>query len=119
VQFGGSEAAMWRRPGYGETLAAIDPEIRERHTAPGVPAGFSDAIGWLVTTSDDPSSDGGAAPQWAVTFAVDGTDAVAERAAELGGTVVVAPFDSGPTRLAVLRDPQGATFSISTYAPAG
>jgi hypothetical protein len=31
--------------------------------------------------------------------------------------VLAAPFDAGPTRIAVLRDPQGATFSISTYAP--
>ncbi|MGH2943398.1 MAG: VOC family protein [Solirubrobacteraceae bacterium] len=52
-----------------------------------------------------------------MTFAVDGTDAAAERAVQLGGTVVVAPFDAGPTRVAVLADPQGATFSISTYAP--
>jgi predicted enzyme related to lactoylglutathione lyase len=53
-----------------------------------------------------------------VTFAVDGTDAAAERARELGGTIVAAPVDAGPTRVAVLRDPQGATFSVSTYTPA-
>jgi hypothetical protein len=30
----------------------------------------------------------------------------------------VAPFDAGPTRVAILRDPQGATFAVSTYAAA-
>jgi predicted enzyme related to lactoylglutathione lyase len=56
-------------------------------------------------------------PHWAVTFAVDGTDEAAARAAELGGMAVVAPFDAGPARVAVLRDPQGAMFSVSTYTP--
>jgi predicted enzyme related to lactoylglutathione lyase len=118
VQFGELEATMWRRPGYGEALAQLDPGIRERHAQAGAPEGFTDAIGWLLQMSDEQLS-AGAAPHWAVTFAVDGTDAAAGRAAELGATVVVAPFDAGPTRVAVLRDPQGATFSISTYAPAG
>ncbi len=52
-----------------------------------------------------------------MTFAVEDTDAVAARAAELGGTVVVAPYDAGPVREAVLRDPQGARFSVSRYSP--
>jgi predicted enzyme related to lactoylglutathione lyase len=32
------------------------------------------------------------AAHWSLTFAVDDADAVAEKAAELGGTVLVAPF---------------------------
>ena len=39
---------MVRRPGYGDVLAAHDPEIRRRHAEAGVPAGFSDAIGWML-----------------------------------------------------------------------
>ncbi|MDP2710733.1 MAG: VOC family protein [Solirubrobacteraceae bacterium] len=116
VQFGELEAVMWRRPGYGDALAPLDPGIRDRHDDAGVPVGFADAIGWLMEMTSDEFPDD-APPHWAVTFAVDGTDEVADRAAQLGGTVVVAPFDIGPTRLATLRDPQGATFSVSSYAP--
>jgi predicted enzyme related to lactoylglutathione lyase len=116
VGFGESTATMWRRPGYADALEEIDPGIRERHAEGGAPEGFSDAIGWMLELTGDEFADDIPA-HWAVTFAVDGTDAVAARAAELGGTVVVAPFDAGPTRVAIVRDPQGATFSISTYAP--
>ena len=112
MQFGSARATMWRRPGYGDVLAQRDPDIRGRQAAAGAPAGFEDAIGWLMPLASD---DG--APHWAVTFAVDGTDAVAERAAELGATVLAAPYDAGPTRVAELRDPQGAPFAVSTYAP--
>ncbi len=113
LEFGSARATMWRRPGYGDVLAAADPDIRRRQAAAGAPAGFEDAIGWLIALADDEP-----APIWAVTFAVDGTDAVAERAAELGATILAAPFDAGPTRIANLRDPQGAPFTVSTYAPA-
>jgi uncharacterized protein len=102
---------MWRVPGYGDVLAERDPEFRARHAEAGVPAGFSDAVAWLVPLSGD------APPHWSVTFAVDDTDAVAERAAALGGTVLVPPYDQGPVRVASLRDPQGAEFSVSRYAP--
>jgi Glyoxalase-like domain len=47
---------------------------------------------------------------WGVTFAVDDADAVAKKASELGGTVVVPPFDAPWVRMTVLTDPQGATF---------
>lgn len=114
VRFGASEATMWRLPGYGEALERIDPGVRERHADAGAPAGFSDAIGWLLELTPN---EGDVPPHWAVTFAVDGTDAIAERASALGGVIVTPPFDAGPTRLAALRDPQGATFSVSAYTP--
>jgi predicted enzyme related to lactoylglutathione lyase len=117
VSFGEHHATMWRRPGYADALEEIDPGIRERHAGGGAPEGFSDAVGWMLEMNGDQFPDDVPA-HWAVTFAVDGTDAVADRAAELGGTVLTAPVDAGPTRLAVLRDPQGAVFSVSTYAPA-
>jgi uncharacterized protein len=100
---------MWRLPGYGDALAEIDPEIRLRHAEAGAPEGFSDAIGWLVPAAGDEPS------RWSVTFAVDDADAIADRAAELGGTATVPPFDAGPARIAVLRDPQGAQFTVSRY----
>jgi predicted enzyme related to lactoylglutathione lyase len=54
---------------------------------------------------------------WSVTFAVDDADATAERAAKLGGTIDAPPFDAGPTRVAVVTDPQGARLSVSKYDP--
>jgi uncharacterized protein len=55
--------------------------------------------------------------RWSVDFWVTDADELATRAPELGGSVVVPPFDSIPKRQAVLADPFGAAFSVST-APA-
>ena len=52
--------------------------------------------------------------RWSVDFWVTDADAVAARAPELGGSVVVAPFDSVPKRQAVVADPDGAVLSVST-----
>lgn len=101
-------ATMWRRPGYGDILAADDPDLRRRHAEPGVPAGFSDAVGWMQE---------GAQPRWSVTFSIDDADGGAAKAAELGGAVIAPPFDAGPVRMAVLSDPAGATFTVSRYDP--
>jgi hypothetical protein len=54
---------------------------------------------------------------WGVTFAVDDADAIAARAAELGGGVVVPPFDAPWVRMTVITDPQGATFTASKFVP--
>jgi predicted enzyme related to lactoylglutathione lyase len=56
--------------------------------------------------------------QWTVNFWVDDADATAARAPELGGTVLAGPFDSAISRDAVIADPCGAVFSVST-APTG
>jgi predicted enzyme related to lactoylglutathione lyase len=56
-------------------------------------------------------------PHWSVTFAVDDTDAIARRTAELGGKIVVPPFDVEVVRIAVLSDPQGAVFSVNKFQP--
>ena len=42
---------------------------------------------------------------------------MAARAAELGGKVVVAPFDAPWVRTTVIADPQGATFIASKFVP--
>ena len=109
VRFGEATATMWRRPGYGDALELRDPGIRDRHEQTGAPAGFTDAVGWLLER-EGPS-------RWHVTFSVEDADASAERAAELGGEVVVPPYDAGPVRLAQVRDPQGAEFTVSRYDP--
>jgi uncharacterized protein len=115
MDFGGSLYGMWRMPGYGDFLAAYEPGLRERQSEQGAPPGFEDAIAWMVPTASDSAAEELA--HWSVTFAVDDADAVADRAAQLGGTVVVPPYDVPPVRVAVLRDPQGAVFSVSRYDP--
>jgi uncharacterized protein len=100
-------ATMWRRPGYGESLEQRDPGVRARHEEAGAPAGFTDAIAWLI---EDPGPS-----RWNVTFSVDDTDAAAARADELGGEVVVPPYDAGPVRIAQVKDPAGVAFTISVY----
>ncbi len=50
-----------------------------------------------------------------MTFAVADADATASTAAELGGTVAVAPFDAPWVRMTVITDPQGATFIASQF----
>jgi predicted enzyme related to lactoylglutathione lyase len=54
---------------------------------------------------------------WMVYFAVDDCDAAATRVAELGGTVVTSPTDVPPGKFAVVKDPQGAVFSIIALHP--
>ena len=54
---------------------------------------------------------------WHVYFATADADATAAKATGLGGSVLVPPFDTPVGRIAVLRDPQGAVFSI--LQPAG
>jgi uncharacterized protein len=116
IEEGGTSFAMWRVPGYGDHLAERDPELRTRHAEFGAPGGFEDAVAWLVPMTSDQFPD--AVPShWSITFAVDDADAVADRAAELGGKITVPPFDAPPVRSAVLSDPQGAAFSVSKFDP--
>jgi uncharacterized protein len=56
--------------------------------------------------------------RWSVDFWVVDVDALADRVPELGGSVLLAPFDSIPTRQALLADPFGGVFSVTT-APGG
>ncbi|MGH9222764.1 MAG: VOC family protein [Acidimicrobiales bacterium] len=117
VSFGEAEGTMWRLPGYADFLERFDPDLRRRHTEFGAPEGFSDAIGWVMSLDPD-QAETGVPPHWSVTFAVDDADAVAARCTESGGAVVVPPVDAGPVRTVVLRDPQGAVFSVNRFDPA-
>ena len=112
VDFGSTRSIMVRLPGYADFLEQYDPGIRQRHADFGAPPGFSECIAWI-----QPLDDGDASPRWNVTFTVDDTDAVAARSRELGGTVLVDPFDIPPVRSAVIRDPQGAVFTANSFDP--
>ncbi len=102
---------VWRQPGYGDFLERSDPDLRGRLKDFGAPEGFEDAVAWLVpATGDEP-------PHWSVTFSVDDADAIAGRAKELGGQVLVAPFDTEWVRMAVLSDPAGAVFTAGQFTP--
>ena len=56
-------------------------------------------------------------PHWMPYFETADPDATCARVSELGGKVCVPPFDSPYGRIAVVEDPQGATFSIVKSAP--
>ena len=50
---------------------------------------------------------------WVGYFGTGDVDAAADRTAELGGEVLLGPLDIPNTgRVAVLRDPDGATFGV-------
>ncbi len=102
---------LLRRPGYGDHLEELDPGLRARMAGMGAPAGFEDAVAWLVPLGDE------AEPYWDATFGVADADAVAARAAELGAQVLVPPVDMPWVRTTVLRDPQGAVFTASQFVP--
>ncbi len=105
---------MWTLPGYGDYLERRDPGLRERMAEGGAPAGFEDVVASLNPIADDQPE---LPPHWSVTFAVDDADAIAKRAAQLGGQVLVPPFDAPWVRMTVVTDPQGATFTASKFVP--
>jgi uncharacterized protein len=110
----GGAADMWRLPGYGEFLEQSDPGLRERMAASSAPAGFEDVV---ATLNPIPNDQPDVPAHWSVTFAVDDADTIAEKAAELGGRVLVPPFDAPWVRMTVISDPQGATFTASKFVP--
>jgi hypothetical protein len=60
-----------------------------------------------------PANGGSSMPAWNTYVAVDNADEAAARATDAGGTVVMDPFDVLPAgRMAVIADPDGATFCI-------
>jgi predicted enzyme related to lactoylglutathione lyase len=112
VDFGAGAAVMIRVPGYGEHLEALNPGTLARHKEGGAPEGFSDAIGWMQTPHKPDSP-----VRWAVTISVADADVAATRTTELGGTVLVEPFDVPYSRMTVIRDPDGALLTLSQFVP--
>jgi predicted enzyme related to lactoylglutathione lyase len=57
----------------------------------------------------------GGHPAWNLYFAVEDVDATLAKANELGGATVMGPMDiPNGSRLAVIRDPQNAVFSVAS-----
>lgn len=104
-------ATIIRQPGYGGYLeATVDPDIRKRQAAAHVPHGFEDAIAWAAPTGADES------PHWHVSFAVVDRDQTAAEALRLGAHVL-RDENTDWTRTALIRDPQGAEFTVSQFTP--
>ena len=110
----GGDAEMWTLPGYGDYLERDNPDLRKNMKEGGAPAGFEDVVATINPIPDDQPD---TPPHWSVTFAVDDADATASKATELGGTVIVPPFDAPWVRMTVISDPQGATFIASKFVP--
>jgi predicted enzyme related to lactoylglutathione lyase len=105
---------MWTLPGYGDHLERDNPGLRKRIAEMGGPEGFEDVV---ASINPIPADQPDTPPHWSVTFGIDDADAAAEKATELGGKVVVPPFDAPWSRLTVISDPQGATFIVSKFVP--
>jgi uncharacterized protein len=78
------------------------------------PEGFIDVVAAFNPIAADDSE---TPPHWSVTFGVDDVQATAAKARELGGAVVAEPFDAPWSRMAVIKDPQGAPFIASQFVP--
>jgi predicted enzyme related to lactoylglutathione lyase len=87
MDYGGTPYHVLKLPGRDDSIGGIMPMVGDQWPA-GLPA------------------------QWMVYFAVADTDATAARCGELGGSVLVAPFDTPVGRIAVLADPLRAGFSV-------
>jgi uncharacterized protein len=105
---------MWTLPRYGDHLEQGDPGLRKRMAEVGAPPGFEDVVASINPIPDDRPD---VAAHWNVTFAVDDADAIAAKASQLGGKVIVPPFDAPWVRMTVIADPGGATFIASKFVP--
>jgi uncharacterized protein len=109
---GGAE--MWTLPGYGDHLEKSDPDLRKRMAELGAPTRFEDVVASINRIPDDQPD---VPAHWDVTFAVDDADATAAKATQLGGKVIVPPFDAPWVRMTLIADPQGAAFVASKFVP--
>ncbi len=118
----GAGAEGWTLPSYGDWLEAEHhANLRRQMAEARAPEGFEDVVGSIIPI---PNEQPETPAHWSVTFAVDDADGTAAKATELGGKVIVPPFDapwstSGYTiRITLIADPQGATFSASKFLSA-
>jgi predicted enzyme related to lactoylglutathione lyase len=117
----GGGAEGWTLPGYGEWLEREHhPGLRKQMADAGAPEGFEDVVASIIPIADDQPD---TPAHWSVTFATEDADATAKKATELGGKVVVPPFDAPwstatyTIRITVIGDPHGAMFSASKFLP--
>lgn len=104
----------WALPGYGDHLEERTPGLREQMAQMGAPEGFIDVVASLQPIAADDTQ---TPAHWSVIFGVDDVEAVAASAREAGGEIVAGPFDAPWTRMAVIKDPQGAIFVASQFVP--
>ena len=104
----GEQSWMIRLPGYHEEQDKLVPGFTKGMEEMGAPEGFADVVAAVAT---------GEPARWEVTFAVEDADAVAAKAAELGGQVVSEPADLPWVRETTLADPDGARFVASQFVP--
>jgi predicted enzyme related to lactoylglutathione lyase len=112
ITVGGAE--LWTLPGYGDHLEERDPGLRARNAEFGAEPGFEDVVASINPIGDDAA---GVPAHWSVTFSTDAAAALAARAAQLGGTVLVPPIDVPWSRMTVIADPQGASFIATKFVP--
>jgi predicted enzyme related to lactoylglutathione lyase len=112
MDLGGGGA--WTLPGYGDHLEANDPGLRARVVELGGPTGFEDVVASISVIGPEQAN---TPAHWSVTFGVDDADAIADRAIELGGKLLMGPSDAPWVRMAVIADPAGATFIASQFVP--
>jgi predicted enzyme related to lactoylglutathione lyase len=112
LDVGGSP--FWALPAYGDFLESRTPGTRARNREFGGPERFEEVVAGIRVVGPDEAD---VPAHWAVVFAVDDADAIAARAKELGGRVIVPPFDAPWVRMTVLADPAGATFTASKFVP--
>ena|SRR5438270_1145632 len=108
----GGGRRMWTLPAYGDHLEKATPGLRENMRKVGAPEGFADVV---ASINPIPGDQPDTPPHWSVTFGVDDADAIAARATELGGRVLVPPVDGPWVRMTVISDPQGATFIANKF----
>jgi len=109
---GGPE--MWTLSGFGDFLERDNPDLRKQMAEADAPEGFEDVVGTITPIADDQPD---TPAHWSVIFAVDDADSAAAKATELGGKVIVPPFDAPWVHMTVIGDPQGATFIASKFVP--
>jgi uncharacterized protein len=109
---GGTE--MWTLTAYGDHLEERTPGLREQMAQMGGPPGFENVVASINPITDDEPD---VPPHWSVTFATDDADATAAKAAELGGKVLMPPFDAPWVRMTLIADPAGATVIASQFVP--
>jgi predicted enzyme related to lactoylglutathione lyase len=105
---------MWTLPGFGDFLERENPDLRKQMAQAEAPQGFEDVVGTITPLGEGQPD---TSPHWSVIFAVEDADATAAKATELGGGVIVPPFDAPWVRMTIIADPQGATFIGSKFVP--
>ena len=111
VDMGAMKGTMVRLPGYADFLEQYHPGTKQRHIDFGAPPGFTECVAWFLPLRE------GVLPHWSVTFSIADADAVAAQARELGGSVLVEPYEMPMVRSTVIRDPAGATFTANAFNP--